>query len=268
MASPRMRTTTCSRSARAKPRRHGRWMPCRLRMRCRGRACARSRKPLSPVPTARPPRSACWRRCCVRMACAPATAAPTACSSMANGSRPATIPARSARAPCCATRGCRRRGFVVHRRIGCADTERRIQRPLVHFGGDVELVGRRREGKRCAAGMFAHDDRARGPTERCPRPRDVVAPALPGVGIECQSGRGFQRRAGAIEVEVGAGQPARILERFAHDARLNRTLRARSAARARRAPRLPSPRPVARPGWSPAAAPRCARWRRACRHPA
>jgi len=162
----------------------------------------------------------------------------------------------------------RRRGFVVHRRIGCADTERRIQRPLVHFGGDVELVGRRREGKRCAAGMFAHDDRARGPTERCPRPRDVVAPALPGVGIECQSGRGFQRRAGAIEVEVGAGQPARILERFAHDARLNRTLRARSAARARRAPRLPSPRPVARPGWSPAAAPRCARWRRACRHPA
>ena len=98
----RMPTTTCCRSVKAWRRRRGRWMRCPTSMRCRGRSCMRSRRPWSPAPTARPPPCACSRRCCVRMACMPATAAPTACSSMASGSRPAIIPARLARAPCCA----------------------------------------------------------------------------------------------------------------------------------------------------------------------
>ena len=164
-------------------------------------------------------------------------------------------------------------GFVVHRRIAGVQAKCRVQRPLVDFGGDVELVEGCLERHRRAAGVFAHEHRALRPTQRHTRTGDVVAPALLRRAIERNAGRDLECGTGAIEIQIGTGEAARVLERFAHciiahASMLNRFPRARSAARARRAPRLPSPRPVVRQGWSRAPALRHAVRRPACRHPA
>ena len=150
-------------------------------------------------------------------------------------------------------------GFIIDRRIARTQTERRIQRPLVHFGGDVELVEWGLERQRSTGGVFAHDDGVVRPIQQHPRPRDVRAPALQRVRIEGEARPRFQRCACTVEIQVGAGESARVLEGFHHDAKLNRFPRARNAGRVRRAPRLPSPRPVVRRGWFPAWALRRAR---------
>ena len=160
-------------------------------------------------------------------------------------------------------------GVLVHRRVVRPQAKCGVQRPLVGFGRGVELVERRGERQRCAAGVFAHEHRAVRPVERRAHAGDVAAPALQGAGIERYLGRDLQRRAGSVEIQVGAGQPARVLERFAHVMpALNPILRARSAGRVRRGPRLPSPPPAVRPGWFPALALRRAARPSACRRPA
>jgi len=102
--------------------------------------------------------------------------------------------------------------LVIDRRIIRAQAERRIQCPFVGFGGGVQLVDRRRERERCAAAMFAHAHRALGPAQRAAQARDVVAPTLRHGGIHDNAGRllewNFKRGAGAIEIQVVAGQPA------------------------------------------------------------
>ena len=168
--------------------------------RCRGASCATYPLRSSRARTARRRRFDCSRPARERTAGATATTAPTVCSSPASRSSAATIPARSARARCCAIRasqaailetargGILRRGLAVQRArvavvtnitadhfgeygiddlAGLADTKLVVastidDRGLLVLNADDAMLRARADQFRCPIGWFSrnYDDAA------------------------------------------------------------------------------------------------------------
>ena len=122
----------------------------------------------------------------------------------------------------------------------------RSQRPFVDFGGGEQLVERRRERERGAAGVRARDDRAHRASRARARMRDARVASAAARRRRRRAADGFQHRAGAGEVQVGAGQAARVLERQStHDVALSRSPRApKRTPRSSRTTPSESPRPA------------------------
>ena len=91
-----------------------------------------------------------------------------------------------------------------------------FQRVLVDFGGGKELPDGRCDRERAAAVVQAHDNGCRWPAEFAAQVFDLDTPALNGSIVHKYTRCGFEHDAGHGEVEIGAGEPARILERNRH----------------------------------------------------
>ena len=182
---------------------------------------------------------------------APARPASSATSAgFASAARQRTARCRSAASSSNAARRAPRRVpiGVVHRRVAARAAERGMPRPFVGFGGGVQLVDGRGERQRGAAGVLAHEDRAVAASPARARTRAMCARQRRSVAASNASPRAVSSAAPApSKYRLAPVSRRESSKRLAHvRAALNRSPRARSAGRARRAPRLPSPRPAAR----------------------